>query len=161
VLLVDGKARASGRANELLTRLDLPLAHGDMAGAVLETTVLSHDVNDHLSTVAFKGGTLTVPMSQAAIGQVVRVRVQARDVSLTLTKQTGTSILNILSAKVTSLSPDSPGQLMVALDVGVHGDSGTETVPLLARITARSANALGLELGSAVYAQIKGVAILG
>jgi molybdate transport system ATP-binding protein len=161
VLLVDGKTRASGRTNELLTRLDLPLAHGDMAGAVLETTVLSHDVNNHLSTVAFKGGTLAVPMSQAAIGQMVRVRVQARDVSLTLTKQTGTSILNILSAKVTALSPDSPGQLMVALDVGVHGDNGTATVPLLARITARSANALGLELGSAVYAQIKGVAILG
>ena len=157
VLLVHGKVDASGPTRELLTRLDLPLAHGDTAGAVLTTTVQSHDPIDHLTTVRFKGGQLAVPMSTASIGQALRIRVQARDVSLTLAKQTDTSILNILSATVTALSPDSPGQLMVALDVGAGG----ETVPLLARITARSAHALGLRPGLTVYAQIKGVAILG
>ena len=96
-------------------------------------------------------------MSTTNIGQPLRIRVQARDVSLTLTKQTGTSIQNILSATVTELSPDSPGQVMVALDVGAGG----EAIPLLARITARSANALGLAPGLTVFAQIKGVAILG
>lgn len=157
VLLVNGKVEASGPTQELLTRLDLPLAHGDTAGAVLITTVQSHDPTDHLTTVQFNGGQLTVPMSSANIGQSLRIRVQARDVSLTLTKQTGTSILNILSARVTALSADSPGQLMVALDVG----AGSQTVPLLARITARSAQALALAPGLSVYAQIKGVAILG
>ena len=157
VLLVDGKVDASGPTNELLTRLDLSLAHGDTAGAVLKTTVQSHDTADHLTTVRFQGGKLTVPMSTTNIGQPLRIRVQARDVSLTLTKQTGTSIQNILSATVTELSPDSPGQVMVALDVGAGG----EAIPLLARITARSANALGLAPGLTVFAQIKGVAILG
>ena len=153
VLLDAGKVVASGPTAELLTRLDLPLAHGDTAGAVIATTVASHDPEDHLTQVRFSGGTLMVTQQTAKIGQALRVRVQARDVSLTLTRQTGTSILNILPATVRALSPDSPGQTMVALDVGGS--------PLLARITTRSAHALGLQAGLAVFAQIKGVAILG
>jgi molybdate transport system ATP-binding protein len=153
VLLDAGKVSASGPTAELLTRLDLPLAHGDGAGAVLSVTVLSHDSDDHLTTVNFSGGTLVIPKQPAAINQRLRIRVQARDVSLTLEKQTGTSILNILSVTVTALTPDSPGQMMVALDVG----GGT----LLARITSRSAHLLGLVPGLALFAQIKGVAILG
>lgn len=153
VLLEAGQVTASAPTHELLTRLDLPLAHGDSASAVLTASVLGHDVGDHLTTVRFNGGQLAVPMSAAKIGQSLRIRVQARDVSLTLAKQTGTSILNILGATVTALSPDSPGQLMVALDVGGS--------PLLARVTLRSAHALGLAPGLTLYAQIKGVAILG
>jgi molybdate transport system ATP-binding protein len=33
--------------------------------------------------------------------------------------------------------------------------------PLLARLTARSADALGLAAGSVVYAQVKSVAVIG
>jgi molybdate transport system ATP-binding protein len=82
----------------------------------------------------------------------VRLRVQARDVSLTLAHQTGTSILNILPAQVLALREDGPGQTMVALDAG-----GTR---LLARITRHSATALALAPGMAVFAQVKGVALL-
>ena len=153
VMLDAGKVCAHGPTAELLTRLDLPLAHGDSAGAVLTVSVLSHDPDDHLTTVSFSGGTLVVPTQPVTLQQRLRIRVQARDVSLTLEKQTGTSILNILSASVTALAQDSPGQVMVTLDVG--GST------LLARITSRSARLLGLAPGLALYAQIKGVAILG
>ena len=88
-----------------------------------------------------------------AIGQRLRLRVLARDVSLTLAPQVGTSILNILPARVVALSDDSPGQVMVALDAG-----GTA---LLARITKKSVDALALRPGCAVHAQVKGVAIVG
>jgi molybdate transport system ATP-binding protein len=74
-------------------------------------------------------------------------------VSLTLQHQTDTSILNILRATVTELSHDSPGQMMLRLNVGgCH---------LLARISAKSVDALHLASGQTVYAQIKGVAIVG
>ncbi|MEI8324705.1 MAG: TOBE domain-containing protein, partial [Betaproteobacteria bacterium] len=62
-------------------------------------------------------------------------------------------ILNILRATVTELCVDSPGQAMVRLDVG--------GATLLARVSAKSAHALQLAPGKCVYAQIKGVAILG
>ena len=153
VLLEAGRVTASGPTSELMTRLDLPLAHGDCAGAVLTATVISHDPADHLTTASFCGGHLSVPMQDANIGSPLKIRVQARDVSLTLDRQTGTSIINILNATVTALSPDSPGQEMVALDAG--------GCPLLARVTTRSVHTLGLTPGRALYAQIKGVAILG
>ncbi len=153
VLLDAGRVVASGATDELLTRLDLPLAHGDAAGAVLNATVMGHDPLDHLSNAVFGGGQLSVPMPSARIGQTLRIRVQARDVSLTLERHCGTSILNILPVTVTALSADSPGQVMVVLDAG--------GCALLARVTARSARAMQLTPGQPLYAQIKGVAILG
>ena len=153
VLLDAGRVVASGPTADLLTRLDLPLAHGDTAGAVLSATVVSHDPDDHLTLVSFSGGRLWVTQQSSNVGQPLRIRVQARDVSLTLARQSGTSILNILPATVVTLAPDSPGQMMVALEVG-----GSR---MLARVTTRSAHALGLQAGLLVYAQIKGVAILG
>ena len=153
VLLDAGHVTAQGPTAELLTRLDLPLAHGDTAGAVLACTVVSHDDLDHLTLTRFTGGELTVTRQSAVPGQILRVRVAARDVSLTLQRQCDTSILNILPCTVTAVSPDSPGQVMVALQAG--------DTPLLARITARSGHALGLAPGKSVFAQIKGVAVLG
>lgn len=153
VLLEAGHVTAFGPTVELLTRLDLPLAHGDTAGAVLHCQVVSHDDLDHLTLTRFAGGELTVTRQSSAPGQTLRVRVAARDVSLTLERQCDTSILNILPCTVIAVSPDSPGQVMVALQAG--------DTPLLARITARSGHALGLAPGKAVFAQIKGVAVLG
>ena len=153
VLLEAGRVVATGPTRELLVQLNLPLAHGDTAGAVITATVQSHHPDEHLTTVQFDGGALLIPQQSSGTGQTLRLRVQARDVSLTLARQSGSSILNILPATVTALSTDSPGQTMVSLDVG-----GT---PLLARITQRSAKALDLKPGLALFAQIKGAAILG
>ncbi len=152
VLLDAGRVTAAGPADVLMTQLDLPLAHGDTAGAVIRATVTGHEPAWHLTQVAFAGGRLSLPHRGTQVGQAVRVRIQARDVSLTLQRQTGTSVLNILPATVTGLADDSPGQVMVGLDIG-----GTR---ILARITRKSADALQLAPGTPVHAQVKGVAIV-
>ncbi len=152
VLMEAGRVAASGAITALTTRLDLPLAHGDAAAAVVEAVVAGHDAAYELTFLDFPGGRLTLPRHAVEVGQRVRLRIQARDVSLTLEPQTGTSILNILPATVTGLAADSPGQVMVGLDVG--------GAPLLSRITRKSADALGLAPGRAIHAQVKGVAIL-
>jgi molybdate transport system ATP-binding protein len=151
VLLGDGAVRASGPAVELMTRLDLPLAHGDSAQSLFEVTLRSHDAGDGLARAEFAGGGLWLPMAAAVIGQRRRVRVFARDVSLTLSRHTDSSILNILPVKVLAIEADSPGQVMLRLDTGGP--------VLLARLTLRSASALGLRPGSEAFAQIKGVAL--
>ncbi len=153
VLLEAGRVSAVGAAHELMTRLDLPLAHGDGAGALIHASISGHEAAYHLTLADFPGGRLRVAQQKREIGQTLRLRVLARDVSLTLAPQVGTSILNILPARVVALADDSPGQVMVALDAG-----GT---PLLARITKKSVDALALAPGRAVYAQVKGVAIVG
>lgn len=153
VLMREGRVLAQGPTGELITRLDLPLAHGDTAATVIEGQVQQHDARDHITTVGFSGGQLLLvsPMAHTP-GVALRLRVQARDVSLSLAPPSDTSILNILPARVAALSESSPGQLMVALDVG--------TTRLLARVTQRSAEALSLAPGKHVYAQVKGVAIV-
>jgi len=81
------------------------------------------------------------------------VRILARDVSIALTRHSGTSILNTLPAVVTELADDGhPALALVKLDVGGS--------PLLARLTRRSAHGLGLAPGQLVYAQIKAVALI-
>lgn len=153
LLVLDiGRIVAQGSPAELMARVDLPLARGDEAGALIEATIAAHDDTYQLTDVAFPGGQMSLPRQAAGIGQRVRLRVLARDVSITLAAQTGTSIVNILPATVTHIAEASPSQSLVGLDLG-----GTS---ILARITHKSVDTLGLKPGLAVYAQIKGVAIL-
>ena len=78
--------------------------------------------------------------------------VAARDVSLTLEHQSGTSILNIFPATVVEMTPEGHSQIMVRLQAG--------DMPLLSRITRKSANLLDLQPGKQVFAQAKSVALL-
>ena len=153
VLLDAGKVTASGPTRELMTRLDLSLAHGDAAAAIIEAVVTRVEPQYHLSHAEFSGGQVSLLNPNLKIGQRVRIRVQARDVSLTLERQQGTSVLNIFAATVADIGADSPGQAMVALNAG--------GATLLARITQKSLDTLQLQPGSPVYAQVKGVAVLG
>jgi molybdate transport system ATP-binding protein len=154
MLLLDaGRITAAGPTRELMTRLDLPLAHGDAAAAVIAATVSHLEPDWQLAQLEFSGGQISLPNQTLQPGQRVRLRIQARDVSLSLRRHEGSSVLNVIAATVTSLADDSPGQLMVSLDAG--GST------LLARITRKSAAALQLQPGSAVFAQVKGVAVLG
>ena len=156
LLLQAGRVVASGPTPQMMTRLDLSLTQGDAASALVEGVLESVDRTYGLLTVRFGGGALhCVPASGArerAVGERLRLRVQARDVSLTLSAAADTSILNVLPARVQSVQADGTAQALVALDAG-----GTT---LLARVTRKSADALALAPGQRVFAQIKGVAVL-
>ena len=156
LLLQAGRVTAHGPAGELLSRLDVARQHGDAASALIEGVVDGIDPHYHLLRVHFDGGLMQcvhAPGQAArAPGQRLRLRVLARDVSLTLSAAQDTSVLNVLPATVHALSDDGPAQMLVSLRVG--------TTPLLARVTRKSAEALQLAPGQAVYAQVKGVAVL-
>ncbi|WP_455221338.1 molybdenum ABC transporter ATP-binding protein [Kaarinaea lacus] len=152
VLMEQGKITASGSISNMLTRMDLPLAHNTDAEFIVEATVISHDEAFHLTYLQFPGGQFTIAANDLSIGQSVRLRILARDVSLTLEQQTNTSILNIFPATVQELTEENLSQLTVRLNA--HG------TPILSRITRKSATALGLEIGKEVYAQVKSVALL-
>jgi len=84
-------------------------------------------------------------------GTIVRVHVRARDVAIALKPPSSVSTQNMLSARVVEISCESGAFAEVKLDV--------DGIPLLARITRRSAHELGLAPGLAVFALIKGVAL--
>jgi molybdate transport system ATP-binding protein len=152
VLLDGGTVKAAGPLRELMTRPDLPFVRGDAAGVIVDAVVAAHDEAFHLTYLEFSGGRISFPRSDLHVGTRQRLRISARDVSLTLAPQRDTSILNIFPARVVRLAEELPGQVMVHLDAG-----GTT---LLARITAKSTTQLGLAEGMVVYAQVKGMALL-
>ena len=153
VVMENGKATAVGPVAEVLAGIDSPVILGDDVGALLEETVQERDLRWHLAKVNFSGGALWLRDSGVSVGQKVRLRVLARDVSLASAEPSHTSIQNILPCVVDSIAPDHhPSQVLVRLRCG---DS-----IFLARITARSADALALAPGQTVWAQVKSVALV-
>lgn len=152
VLLEAGKVTASGSVKDMLTRLDLPFVHESDAAAVIEVIVAEHDADYHLTYLDSTVGRFTVTYNKLKAGSKAKLRIAARDVSLTLEAQTNTSILNIFPATVTEVLPEGEAQVTVRLSAG--------GVPILARITRKSASVLNLAPGLQVYAQAKTVALL-
>lgn len=152
VLLKEGRVEASGKIGRLMTRLDLPLAQGDEAEALIEGEVAGFEKNHHLTQVDSAVGRFTIVGTDIPQGRSIRLRVAARDVSLTLAPPAETSILNIFPATVDAMRPEGRALVFVRLRVG----DGL----LLSCITAKSASDLGLEPGKRVFAQVKSVALL-
>jgi len=151
VLIEQGRILGQGRLGEMLSDLELPIARDEDAGALIETKIAGHDEAYHLTRLSFSGGEVLVPRVQRSVGEALNIRIHARDVSLALQPPGETSILNVVQAVVTEMVEQGPGRVMVRLDV-----QGT---PLLARITRKSRERLGLEPGMPLYAQIKSVAL--
>jgi molybdate transport system ATP-binding protein len=153
VLMDSGRAIGAGPTLQMLTQLEGPLAHDEDAGVVLPCVVGERDTRWHLARMDFDGGSLSVRDSGHALGTPLRVRVQARDVSLALAEPQDTSIANTLRGVVHAVVPDRHPAVALAL-VTVGG------VSLMARLTHRSADRLRLAPGVPVWVQVKSVALL-
>lgn len=159
VLMEQGQAVACGPVAEVLQRTDVAAAQGDEAGVLLQGQVASRDAAWHLMQVEFPGGSLWLRDTGCSIGQVVRVRVMARDVSVALDLPRATSVQNLLPCTVQSVTadPHQPSQVLVALACAAPAQGTT----LLARITARAAHHLALAPGRQAWAQVKAAALVG
>ena len=153
ILYVSHAPDEVARLADHLVLLDRGRVLADDAGVVLEGRVLGHDPDYGLLSLGLAGDQ-RVLLAHAPLppGQSLRIKVLARDVSLSLERQ-HSSILNVLPAIVAEIAPTrSPAQVLLRLDLG-----GTA---LLARITRYSLERLALQPGSRVWAQLKSVAVL-
>ncbi len=151
VLMSDGGVAAGGPVEEVMSRLDLyPLTGRYETGAVIAATVAGNDLDFGLTELAFAGARLWVPRIELPLGTELRVRLRARDVSLCLERPEKTSFLNILEGRIREMDTGDRPQVDVLIDVGA---------PVIARITRRSVQTLGLKPGMPVFALIKAVAI--
>ena len=152
VLLSEGRVLGSGSVREMTARPELRTYLGrHEGGAVIEARVVGQDLESGLAQLAFAGGTLEIPDVEALVGEEVRVRIRARDVSIAISRPSGLSIRNILAGTVRGIGTEDGPSVDVQIDLG-----GT---PLIARITRRSASELGLGPGVAVFALVKAVSI--
>jgi molybdate transport system ATP-binding protein len=152
-----GKVLASANSAEMSARLDLPHAFADDASSVIESTVAAHDEHYHLLRLDFAGRAIWVPQRAASnkiqVGKKVRLQIQARDISIALSEHADTSIQNRVQATITQIAAGAhPAHVTLCLKAG--------KVNLLARITRRSFDELGLNEGMKVWAQIKSAGLL-
>ncbi len=155
VLWLDqGQLLCSGDPAELMGRPDFAAAMGSEAAGRVVATVLGHSEEYHLTELESVWGTFWVRRLTAPPGAVVHLKLRASDISLALERETKSSILNIFEARVASLAPSESGDVLVRLECpreALH--------TLLARITRKSADQLGLAPGHRVFLRVKSVSV--
>jgi molybdate transport system ATP-binding protein len=151
VVLRQGRVLKAGAAVDILSDPDaVPMVGPREAGAVVEARIIAHH-EDGLTELAVSAGTLWLPRIEAAAGDVLRLRIPAQEVILARARPEGLSALNILPVTVTEVRMgEGPGAI-------VQLQAGSDR--LLARLTRRSVDALGLEPGVQIHAVIKSVAL--
>ncbi|MCW1956301.1 molybdenum ABC transporter ATP-binding protein [uncultured Lentibacter sp.] len=146
------RGRASGLRTPADVLADPRLVSGGVrgVGAMITAVVVAHH-NDGLSELDAGGVPLFLPKVGREIGAHLRVRIAASDVILSRQKPEGLSALNILKAKIVGLREGEGPGAIVALE--------TAAGQIQARLTQRSAKALGLAVGLETYAVVKTVSI--
>ncbi len=153
VVLDQGRAVAAGPVGEVLAQGDLPALAGEEAASVIQGVVVEDDARWHLARIRLEAGSVLVRDSGLGCGRPVRLRVLARDVSLTLDEPTRSSIQNHLPGVVDALMADShPAQALVRVRCG--------TQALIARVTWKSVEELRIRPGLALWVQVKTVAVI-
>ena len=151
VVLSDGQVAAIGPTAEIMGRLDLfPLTGRAEAGAILATRVSGHDKPFGLTLLKAAAGELRVPYLDLPVGSVLRVRIRARDVMIALAPPEGLSALNVLPGTVAEITQGDGPIVQMRLDCA--GEA------LIARLTRRSVETMGLVRGLKVHAVIKSIA---
>jgi molybdate transport system ATP-binding protein len=151
VVMSDGQVAAIGPTAQIMGRIDLfPLTGRAEAGAILTTRVAAHDTAFGLTVLTTAAGELRVPHLDLPIGAALRVRIRARDVMIALTPPENLSALNVLPGTVAEIG-DGDGPI-VQMRLDCAGEA------LVARLTRRSVQTLGLIPGLKVHAVIKSIA---
>lgn len=158
VLIEAGRVIGAGPLPALQASPDLPLLQTPDAAVTLEGSVLSVDREYELTRFAVPGGVLIVPGIWDGPGELGRLQISAADVSFTLSPPRETTILNCLSARIVSVRHQENGRSQVNI-VAALGEDGAGA-RIIARITRKSQEALGLAEGTIVFAQIKSVALI-
>ncbi|MCG8609132.1 MAG: molybdenum ABC transporter ATP-binding protein [Pseudomonadales bacterium] len=158
ILMQRGQVTAQGALSEITARLDIPFFRNEDAGTVLCATVYEKDTAWHLVRVQFPGGSLWMKDRQFEPGDRIRIRIVAKDVSIARQQPSESSILNCLPATIDEIREgEHPALRYVRVKLT---DALGASSPIIARLTARSANTLQLAPGQHCWVQIKSTALI-
>ncbi|CUB02288.1 molybdenum ABC transporter ATP-binding protein [Marinomonas fungiae] len=153
MVLESGKLVAQGALSEVFSRTDLRALSGFDTGAVWQGQVIEREPQWHLAKVACGASNLWVRDVGDEVGTKMRLRILARDVSLSRSEADESSIVNRLPVTILDITPDQDAA-MVLIRL-----ASAEQV-LIARLTKRSLDTMQLAVGQSLWAQIKSVAIV-
>lgn len=119
--------------------------------ATVFARVLRRDTDLALTTLFFDDGELRVPMTEHPVDAAVQVRIDARDVSIALSRPMDVSITNRLPGEIVEIEYLARPYVRVTFNLG--------TTRIHSLITNESVERLALVLGLRAWAMIKAVAI--
>ncbi len=153
VLLDKGAVQGSGPLSQAMASQEVALTIGDEAGIVTVGEVAEINVHDQTVGVRFGNFNLWVPEQSVVLGQKVRLRILARDVSLSLTAHDDTTIQNCFRGEIESIGSDvHPSQALMRVRCGQE--------VLMSRVPRQSIAKLELAIGSSAWCQIKSVLLV-
>ena len=157
VLMEKGRVIGFGPLEDLQSDPSLPLAVARDAAVSFDGIVQESDEAYGLVTLKVRGGSLAAPAAPAPVGERRRIRVIAGDVEPHARRRywSGSSILNVLLARIVSMKPVDSNEIVVVVALGAEGGGAR----LLSRLTRKSWEALSLAEGVSLYAQVKAVAL--
>lgn len=153
VFLKDGQIQQIESLQQALARPDSPLFEDAGAASVLMGSLGESD-EDGIRAFGPPHARLWIPSTGSATGQQpIRLRILARDVSLSLIDPQHISIQNHLQVTIECIHPPTNHRTLVACRTA-------EDQLLLAEVTPRAVSQLELKPGQSLYALIKSVALL-
>lgn len=153
LVLEQGKVQACGPLQDVMAATEPLVRLGGEVASLVVGQVAEHDAQWHLTEVRCGPGRFWLPDGNLVAGQTVRLRVQARDVSIATRLPQDVSIQNVVPCTLVAIQPDQhPAQALVRLDF-----AGTL---LWARVTRRAVEQLALQPGQQVWAQVKAMALV-
>lgn len=153
VILERGKITHSGSVEQVATESGLFAKEKAQCSSLIDGQLTEFDEQWHLTRFVFEGGELWLSGVKAILPASCRLRIMARDISLSTTSQSNTSIVNHLKGHIVSIRDTAePALQLVDIRCGEYN--------LVARVTRRSIHTLQLVAGMHIFAHIKAAAVV-
>ena len=161
VVIEAGRVLRAGPAAEVMADPNLPTILGQRdAGSLIHARLVAQE-DDGLSRLETPGGALYLPHLSAQVGALLRVRIPAQDVVISLHRPEAISALNILAVTIESITADagSGAVVFVAIGRGKAAGAADETFGCGLGVAARAGGVCGFEIGGPGAGRIRAVGL--
>jgi molybdate transport system ATP-binding protein len=153
IILNNGQVALQGEINNVFTHSNLPNAYKMETSTIIHAQVMEKNERWHLIKAEFGGNILWLQDNNQTLGKLLRLRILANDVSLSLDDQKDSTILNRIEGRIAGIEIDnSSATALVTIELN--------QIEIVAQVTRKSVDDLFLMVGMTIWAQIKSVAIL-
>ncbi|RPH45560.1 MAG: molybdenum ABC transporter ATP-binding protein [Burkholderiales bacterium] len=150
VVLEDGAVVARGAPGDVLAPGGAAAGFG--AVSVIEARVAGYDADYGLSALSHPAGSISVPGNVGPPGSVYRVLVRATDVALAVQRPRDVSFRTVLTGTIRAITTEDGPTARVELALRGEGR-------LVALVTRKAIDELGLDTGDEVFAMLKATAL--
>ena len=154
IALIDkGRTVLVGPAETVANHAEARLLLGqNNPSTIVSGTVISHDTTFGLTSLETQAGLIRVPGLKLPPGSPLRLRLNARNISIALSKPQDISVLNVLPGVIESIEKIDTSTVDVKIRLATQ-------LTIDARITTLAHQNLNLAIGTSVFALIKSVAV--